>query len=335
MFEKVICFTDIHHGYKGNSKVFNEDCVDFISWMCSVAKEKNIKTCMCLGDWHDNRNAINVSTLNYTLQNLRKLSDSFDDVYIIIGNHDLFYREKREIHSLPMGSEFQNIHMINDITTMGDVTLVPWMVGEEWKKIENLTSKYIFGHFEIPGFKLNAQIEMPDQGEINKGHFKNTEYAFSGHFHKRQRDGNVHYIGNPFGHNFSDVWDFDRGCMVLEHGGKPEFINWADGPKYISGKLSELINDPEKYLLPKSYIKCETDLDMTYMEANQIREAFIQEYKVREFKLIPKKSDVSQDSDIELNNFETVDEMVLRELQNLQDGKYKQAILTAIYTGLE
>lgn len=327
--------TDLHFGGKGNSKQFNQDISDFMQWMCSYAIEQKIETCICLGDWHDNRNTINVSTLNFTLENLRLLSKTFVHVYIIIGNHDLFYREKREIHSLPMGDEFKNIHVVNEITTIGNVTLSPWLVGEEWKKVQNLKSKYIFGHFEVPGFKLNAQIEMPDQGEINKTHFKNADYAFSGHFHKRQKDGNVHYIGNPFGHNYSDAWDFERGCMVLEWDKEPQYINWVDGPRYITTQLSTLINEPEKYLTEKTYVKCECDMDITYIEANMMRDAFLEEYKVREFKLIPKKDDVQGNTDDIDVSFETVDQVVLSELRNLEDGKYKKDILTQIYNNLD
>jgi hypothetical protein len=61
--------------------------------------------------------------------------------------------------------------------------------------------------------------------------------------------------------------------MVLRNGSEPEYINWEDGPKYIYVKLSELIAAPEKYLLPKSYVKCETDIDINYIEANEVRDA--------------------------------------------------------------
>ena len=42
LFDRAIMFTDIHHGNKSNSTLFNQDCVEFIDWVCSVAKEKNI-----------------------------------------------------------------------------------------------------------------------------------------------------------------------------------------------------------------------------------------------------------------------------------------------------
>ena len=98
-FDKAILFTDIHFGMKNNSRHHNQDCEDFIIWMIDEAHKRGIKKCFFLGDWHHNRASINVSTLNYTTSNLRRLNDNFEQVIMITGNHDLYYREKREIHS--------------------------------------------------------------------------------------------------------------------------------------------------------------------------------------------------------------------------------------------
>ena len=109
LFDKVVVFTDIHFGMKNNSRFHNKDCEDFIIWMIDRAHERGIRKCIFMGDWHHHRATINVSTLNYTVSNLRRLNDSFDEVYMIMGNHDLYYREKREIHSIPMADEYENI----------------------------------------------------------------------------------------------------------------------------------------------------------------------------------------------------------------------------------
>ena len=97
-FKKVACFTDIHFGLKGNSRIHNDDCESFIYWFIEQAKAHGCETCIFLGDWHHQRSATNVSTMNYTVSNMERLSAAFEKVYVIMGNHDLFYREKREIN---------------------------------------------------------------------------------------------------------------------------------------------------------------------------------------------------------------------------------------------
>ena len=113
-FKKVACFTDIHFGLKGNSRVHNDDCEAFIHWFIQQAKAHNCETCIFLGDWHHHRSATNVSTMNYTVSNMERLGQAFENVYVIMGNHDLFYRDKREINSMEYIRNIPNIHIVNE-----------------------------------------------------------------------------------------------------------------------------------------------------------------------------------------------------------------------------
>lgn len=335
LFDNAIYFTDIHFGKKNNSRQHNEDCLDFLKWMIKQAKDRGIKTCIFGGDYHHHRSSLNVYTLYYIMESLRLLDENFDKVYMLVGNHDLFYREKRDVHSLIMGQRFDNIEIIDEHTVIGDVAFVPWLVEDEWTKVKKIKSKYMFGHFEIPGFKMNAMIEMPDHGQINKSHFKNQDLVFSGHFHKRQRGGNIIYPGNPFGHDYSDTWDFDRGCMILEWGGEPEFINWEDSPKYITCNLSDLLENKEKFLLPKSYVKVTVDVDVTYEEVNDIKIRLAEEFDIRELKIIPRKPDEEEhefEGDIRSEN---VDQIVTKQITSLESEKFSTHTLLQIFNGLD
>ena len=82
-FKKVACFTDIHFGLKGNSRVHNDDCEAFVIWFIEQAKAEGCETCIFLGDWHHHRSATNVSTMNYTVSNMERLGAAFEKVYVI------------------------------------------------------------------------------------------------------------------------------------------------------------------------------------------------------------------------------------------------------------
>lgn len=334
LFQKAICFSDIHFGLRHNSRQHNQDCLDFIDWLIAEGNARGVDTCFFLGDWHHHRSNINILTLDYTMQALRKLNAGFKKTYVMVGNHDLFYREKREIHSMVVGSEFPNIILVDEPMIEGDVALVPWLVEEEWKTVSEIETKYLFGHLELPGFKMNAMVEMPDHGALNAAHFTHQDYVFSGHFHKRQNKGNIEYIGNPFGHNFSDVWDFDRGAMFLEWDGEPEYINYTSGPRFININLSALLDNPEIYLKPKTYLQVVLDLDITYEEATFLRETFIQQYDVREFKLIRNQEDELEKDYSGDITFKTVDEIVIEQLTNIDSDAFDTNKLIEIYDRL-
>lgn len=334
LFEKTVVFTDIHFGLRHNAREHNQDCLDFLDWLIEQAHAKGAETCIFMGDWHHHRSNINLLTLDYTMKALRKLNAGFKKTYVMVGNHDLFYREKRDVHSMVVGSEFPNIVLVDEPTVIGDVALIPWLVEEEWKNVTDIKSKYLFGHLELPGFKMNAMVEMPDHGTLNTTHFTHQDYVFSGHFHKRQTKGKINYIGNPFGHNYSDVWDFERGALFLEWDKEPEFIDYAGGPRFISINLAALLKNPEIYLIPKTYLQVTLDVDITYEEAAFLREEFMSNYEVREFKLVRNQEDDLEkeyDGDI---TFKTVDQIVIEQLTNIDSGSYDSNKLIEIYNRL-
>ena len=334
LFKKAIVFTDIHFGLRHNSAEHNEDCLEFIDWLIQQAQDRGAESCIFMGDWHHHRSNINILTLDYTMKALRKLNNAFESVYIMVGNHDLFYREKREIHSMIVGAEFANIHLIDSPLVRSNVALIPWLVEDEWKQVTNIKSKYLFGHLELPGFKMNANVEMPDNGTLNSAHFKHQESVFSGHFHMRQSKGKITYIGNPFGHNYSDVWDFERGGMFLEWDKDPEFLNYEFGPRFISINLAALLANPDLYLKPKTYLQVTLDIDITYEEASFLRETFLTQYNVREFKLVRNQEEDPSQTYAGNITFKTVDQIVIEQLTNIESTSIESNKLIEIYNGL-
>lgn len=334
LFNKVACFTDIHFGLKSGSRIHNIDCEEFVTWFCETAKAQGCETAIFLGDWHHNRSTTDVSTMNYTVSNLERLNNSFEKVYFILGNHDLFYKDKREINSIEFMRLFPNIIPVRERLTEGDVTIMPWLIGDEWKDVKNIKSRYVFGHLELPLFYMNAMVQMPDHGQLQGDHFVNQEYVFSGHFHKRQSKGNITYIGNAFPHNYADAGDDERGMMILEWGGKPEYHTWPDQPVYRTYKLSQIIDNPTGLLKPKMHCRVTIDLPITFEEANFIKEQFIPEYNLRELMLIPEKVEVESNATPIDITFESVDTIVMNQINAIESETYNKALLLDIYNNL-
>lgn len=335
LFKKVATLTDLHLGLKSNSFVHNEDCIQFVQWFIKTAKDENCDTVIIMGDWHNSRAHLNVVTLNYSIKCLELLSKAFPRVLFIPGNHDLYYRDKRDIQSIEWAKYIPSIEIINDFYLEGDVSIVPWLMGDEYKKIPKIKAKYMFGHFELPHFLMNAKIAMPEHGQIKREDFVEIEHVYSGHFHMRQTHKNITYTGNCFPHNYADAWDDERGMMVLEWGGEPKFISWPDQPRYRTYKLSELLDRADTELKPKMHLRVNLDIDITYEESNYIKETFTKTYKLREITLLPMKNNeldnLTGDSSIK---FESVDQIVTRELSVIDTEFYDPKILLEIYRTL-
>jgi DNA repair exonuclease SbcCD nuclease subunit len=335
LFKKAVVFTDIHFGLKSNSQTHNDDCLAFVKWATKLAKENNCETAMFLGDWHNHRASINIVTLNYSLRALEHLNDNFDRVFFIPGNHDLYYRDKRDVQSVEWAKHLPNVVICNDWLHSGDVIVAPWLVGEDYKRIPKLSAKYMFGHFELPHFKMNAMVEMPDHGDIKREDFGGIGHVFSGHFHKRQTYKNITYIGNCFPHNFADNHDDERGAMIIEWGQEPEYHAWPDQPRYRVLRLSDVINNAPDVLAKNMHVRVELDIDISYEEANFIKETFIKDYHLREMALIPNKS-AAIDVDMAPGEvrFESVDQIVTDQLTNIASEFYDSKLLLKIYQEL-
>ena len=333
LFKKAAVFTDIHFGLKSNSISHNTDCNNFVDWFIEKAQAEGCETCLFLGDFHHNRANINVLTLNYIMVALEKLGNSFETVYFLPGNHDLYYKDRRDIQSSVWAKHIPNVVVIDDWFTEGNCTIVPWLIGDDYKRIKKIKTKYVFGHFELPYFYMNAMIQMPDHGDISGSDFSDKiEHVFSGHFHKRQTNSNITYIGNAFPHNYSDVGDDERGCMILEWDGEPKYYNWADCPKYRVLNLSALLDDADNLLSANMHLRVTIDIPISYEEATFIKETFINDYNLREITLIPQKED-EQGEGVSIS-YESVDQIVQTEIMNINSDTYDKQILMTIYEDL-
>lgn len=335
LFKKAAVFTDIHFGLKSNSLEHNIDCSDFVDWFIDKAKAENCETCFFLGDWNHHRASINMHTMQFGLRALEKLSSNFDRVFFIPGNHDLYYRDRRDIHSVEWAKHLPNIVIANEWLKEGDCVIAPWLVGDEYKKLSKLEGKYLFGHLELPKFFMNAMVEMPDHREINENHLQNFDLAFSGHFHKRQARKNIWYIGNAFPHNYSDAGEDQRGMMILEWGKEPEFYSWPKQPLFRVYKLSEILDNPDGYLLPRSSIRVHLDIDISYEEANFIKETLVPKHQLREMALLPMKlEEHAQDLSPGELKFESVDQIIVDQISKIESQFYDPKLLLEIYKTL-
>jgi DNA repair exonuclease SbcCD nuclease subunit len=240
-----------------------------------------------MGDWFENRNAINVATLNSSFMGLKRLNALNIPIRFCIGNHDLYHRESRKEFSTLHFENFENVDLISEIKVLKDMAFIPYLFKGEYPDVaaflDNKKIKYAFGHFEFKNFVITGTDRVMEHGPDHKA-FSRQKYIFSGHFHKRQIQDNVVYIGNTFPTNFGDAWDDDRGMCVLDtETDKIKFINWTDCPKYRKVKLSSLLAEESSSLPKKSRVKCVVDVEISYSEAQQVKEELIDRLNLREF----------------------------------------------------
>lgn len=340
-----IVFTDLHVGAKSNSELHNQDCLNYIEWFCEEAIKQKADHVMFLGDWYENRAAVNVSTLTFSYKCAKKLNELGLPVFFIIGNHDLYHRHNRELYSTITFHEFSNFHMITEPTIISEIEtsplLCPYLFHHEYDQLVKYDSVPTWwGHFEFKGFVITGHNVVMANGPDHTL-FTGPTYIFSGHFHKRQQDKNVVYIGNAFPTNFSDADDHQRGLLVYNHTTQSiVFKDWGDCPKYTKVKLSEVL-DNKVTIYPNSRVKCVVDLPINFEESSILKQTLTEQYKLRECSMDESLEVSNAITNTDISNIEildnslcTVDELVLQMLNEIDTDHIDNTLLVAQYLRL-
>jgi len=328
-FKKIGIFTDIHFGRRSNSRVHNQDCLDFIDWFCAQLDDSYSHIAF-LGDWFESRSAINIETLHFSYQGLQKLNSVGKPVYFCVGNHDLHRRTTREIHSVQMFQELDNFHVIDKPVVEDGLLFSPYLFPEEYPTMVEHNKLWAWlGHFEFKGFVVTGQGHALEHGPVHTN-FVGPKRILTGHFHKRQSQDNVHYVGNAFPMDFGDAGDYERGMAtyyVPED--KLTFTNWSSCPKYLKTSLSKIMGqDTIKAFLPRMKVKCVIDEELGYQDAQDLRVAMIEQYHLRDFILEEDreaKQGLLEGDNAKvvdgLGDFGSMDDLVIQQLEMAKDDK--------------
>lgn len=218
---KICLLGDTHFGVRNDSKIFHAYMKRFYSEVFFPAlRERNIKTIFQFGDLFDRRKYVNF----YTLEQCRKYF--FDELvndgirmYTLLGNHDIFWREKLDVNSPSLLLEnYSNIQVIRSpITSMSGVDVIPWICKENEQEvldfIDKSTNKYCFGHFELKGFEMMRGIESHEG--MDRSVLAKYTKVYSGHFHTKSDQDNIMYLGTPYELFWNDYND-PKGFYILD-----------------------------------------------------------------------------------------------------------------------
>jgi DNA repair exonuclease SbcCD nuclease subunit len=340
---KIATFTDIHFGCRGNSIQHLEDCQDYTTWFIKNVKKHKCEAIVFLGDWFENRNSINISTLNSSYDCLKILDDLGLPIFFCIGNHDLYHRENRSLYSTYHFNSFKNVKIVDDPYFEDNMAFFPYLFKQEYPdaaaQIVKKKPKYVFGHFEFKNFVITGTDRRMEHGHDHKA-FTGPEHVFSGHFHKRQATDNIIYTGNTFPTNYGDAWDDERGMCILDTvTTEVKFIDWLECPKFRKVKLSDVLNDTTLKFPEKCRVKCVIDTEISYSDAQSLKDEMLKSLNLREFTLeenIIGKQEVLEGEEMQEIDLSSLNDAVIKMLETgITDmPTIESSRLISIYSGL-
>ena len=247
MSSKIFLLSDIHFGIRQNSVDWLKIHKDYFeNFFIPNIKSKYQKgdILFILGDIFDNRNNVNVLIQNYVIKIFKKLQ-SILPVYILVGNHDIYFKHTNDINSIKILEPYVEkiFTKVNIFNFEGhSILIMPWVeeLEDEKKLFETYNNKcdYVFAHTEFKGLKHNKYSTIENGIDITND--LNYERYFSGHIHTRQQTDKIVYTGNPFHMSRNDV-NTKKGIYIFTpEDNKYEFIVNDHSPKYIRKSVTQI-----------------------------------------------------------------------------------------------
>ena len=262
---KIPILCDTHFGFKNDAPLFREYFKRFFKEIFfPYIDQHNLKTIVHLGDLMDRRKYANIETLKYVRENfVQPLVDRDVTLHVMLGNHDVYYKNTNNVNSIR--ELYANVDNVKIYETFQDVQIgdmqfgvIPWICSDnhdqflQWLKTS--TSAVAVGHLELQGYEVLRGIRS-EEG-LSSNLFEKFELVYSGHFHQKNDDGHIYYLGTHYDMTFADV-DERKGFHVFDTGNRT--VEFVHNPHKLFYKLTyddtDEVNIPDFSPYKNCYVK--------------------------------------------------------------------------------
>ena len=215
---QIAILNDTHAGVKNGADIFLDYSEKFYNdTFFPYLLENNIKHILHLGDYFEHRKYVNYKVLEHNYKCfISKLYEYDMEMYIIPGNHDVYYKNTNQLNSIQqiLAQYDDRIKIFMDPThfTFDELKIgfVPWITKDNedecYNFIQKSTAPILMGHFELGGFKYMANANIKSHG-IGTEMFHRYESVYSGHYHTKSTQENITYLGTQLELTWSDAGD--------------------------------------------------------------------------------------------------------------------------------
>lgn len=298
----VLCVGDLHMGVHKNRL---NHLLDLASWFKEIMVSHNLTDIIIPGDIIHTREEVAVPVLDTMSQFFTILKDF--NIIITVGNHDCYYNNRSDIHSLTTLNQWENITVIDKPTTYivfgRKLGFCPWAC----EKQDIPECDILFGHFDIKTFQMSGKKLSSHGFEPDELLSKSTT-VISNHYHGTQKrtykNGTILYLGSPYEQNWGEVSE-RKGVYILDiMSGDTQFLENKISPRHIRIRLSELlalgvITDQIKQSITGNIVQFVIDQALSSDDIDALSST-LQTFGPLEFFLHLEYSDKITTSDVEL-----------------------------------
>jgi DNA repair exonuclease SbcCD nuclease subunit len=233
---KIAIITDMHIGRGNDSLILDDYFRKFytdIFW--PTLREEKITTIIDGGDLFDRRKFINFQILNnYNQYFGDEIRSGKWDFHSIVGNHNIYYNDKNGLNNLNLLVNGGKVYeKATEIVFDGfPILLVPWITKENYdhtiEAISKTKATHAIAHLELSGFEMDRG-NMALKG-MSKSLFEKFAMVYSGHYHHKNGNGNILYLGCPYEQTWADCND-PKGFHIFDT--KDQSLRFIQNPYTI------------------------------------------------------------------------------------------------------
>lgn len=303
---KILLFSDIHiHAHKRKIERLH-DCLNALNWIFETAEKNNIKNIIFGGDLFHDRQKIEIFTYQKTYEILRKwlLTNKFE-LFLLLGNHDLWFNEKTNISSVIPFSDIPNIRIISNVERISidgfNWDFIPF-THDPISAIKNLSKmdgekNYAIGHLAIDGAKLHTHVVSDvvvehdgDMVIVKSEIFNGYNHVFLGHYHAEQKlNEHVEYIGSPLQLSFGEAFQKKHIVIFEQEKNKCNYVENNFSPKHFIIKSEDL----EKYDLNNNFIQVCVD-DISSIDLLNLKKDITSKNNIGSLEIKQSKENISE-----------------------------------------
>ena len=252
MAKRAFILGDIHFGVRANSMEWFEITRSYFEDFFIPMLKQNYRKgdiFIQLGDVFDNRQSVNLKFNNYAVDLFYRIGQIIE-THVIVGNHDIYFKNSNSVSSLDAFKFIPNIHIYKEPAVIdfdkAKCLMLPWCptpeIETEYLIQFNKKADYVFSHSEMRGLMLNRKVKQDHGTDIDE--FSHYKKVFSGHIHYSQVKNNIIMAGNAYQMTRSDG-DNKKGVYILDfETGEHEFIENTHSPKFVKLNLSKILDTP-------------------------------------------------------------------------------------------
>jgi len=265
---RVLVFSDIHIACHKKRLDRLQDCLKTLEWVFETAREHGIKYILFGGDLFQDRQKIDILTYHLTFDVFQKYCDGSVEVYLLLGNHDLWYYDRWDIHSVRPLRAVNGVKLVEKPQTLEvaghKVDFLPYT----HQPLEHLDAlrkegggKTLLAHLAVDGAILNnnystySDVIIEHDGDmvrVGASVFDGWEQVFLGHYHCEQKlTPTVEYIGSPLELTFGEA-NQQKHILIYDLAtGDREYVVNNFSPRHLI--IPE--EDAHKYDLTRNFVR--------------------------------------------------------------------------------